>query len=37
VRAALQRQPYREIQITNFDLENAPATHGYLYRGAAIK
>jgi ubiquinone/menaquinone biosynthesis C-methylase UbiE len=37
VREAFQSQPFREIQIENFFLERTPATHGYIYRGAAVK
>jgi ubiquinone/menaquinone biosynthesis C-methylase UbiE len=37
VREVLQSQPFRQIQIANFYLEQSPATHGYMYRGAAVK
>jgi ubiquinone/menaquinone biosynthesis C-methylase UbiE len=37
VRQALASQPFQSIQVDNFYLENSPQTHGYIYRGAAVK
>jgi ubiquinone/menaquinone biosynthesis C-methylase UbiE len=37
VRQALQSQAFGKIEMDNFYLEKIPATHGYMYRGAAVK
>jgi ubiquinone/menaquinone biosynthesis C-methylase UbiE len=37
VRDLLASQPFRSLRIENFYLERAPKTHGYIYRGAAVK
>lgn len=33
----LSTQPFSKIEIDNFYMENTPKTHGYMFRGTAIK
>jgi SAM-dependent methyltransferase len=37
VRGVLESQPFCALGIDNFYLEKSPKTHGYIYRGAAVK
>jgi ubiquinone/menaquinone biosynthesis C-methylase UbiE len=37
VRELLASQPFRSLEVDNFYLEKSPKTHGYIYRGVAIK
>lgn len=37
MRALIGAQPYSSIEIENFYLESSPRTHGYIYRGTAMK
>ncbi len=37
VRAELQKHPFRSVEVENCYLAKAPKTHGYLYRGVAVK
>ncbi len=37
MRALVTAQSFASVQIAEFYLEKAPRTHGYLYRGAALK
>jgi ubiquinone/menaquinone biosynthesis C-methylase UbiE len=37
VRSLVGKQPFRSIESDEFYLERAPRTHGYIYRGVAIK
>ncbi|HEX6985108.1 MAG TPA: class I SAM-dependent methyltransferase [Planctomycetaceae bacterium] len=35
--AIARRQPFRRVEVREFDLEKIPKTHGHLYRGTAAK
>ena len=37
VRGVLESQPFRNVDIESFYMENTPRTHGYMYRGVAVK
>lgn len=37
VRARVTEQPFASVEIENFYADKTPWTHGYLYRGAAVK
>jgi SAM-dependent methyltransferase len=37
IRALIAAQPFTSVEIENGYLESAPRTHGYLYRGMAVK
>jgi SAM-dependent methyltransferase len=37
IREALSRQPFTWVEVDNFYLEKTPRTHGYIYRGSAVK
>ena len=37
VRELLETQPFGSIEIENFYMEQTPRTHGYMYRGVAVK
>jgi SAM-dependent methyltransferase len=37
VRALVTAQPFASVEMVNFYLEGTPKTHGYLYRGMAVK
>jgi ubiquinone/menaquinone biosynthesis C-methylase UbiE len=33
----VKQQPFRSVELDEFYLEKTPKTHGYIYRGMAIK
>lgn len=35
--ALVRRQPFRSVEVREFDLERTPGTHGHLYRGTAVR
>jgi ubiquinone/menaquinone biosynthesis C-methylase UbiE len=37
VRGLLATQPFGAVEIDNFYMERTPRTHGYMYRGVAVK
>lgn len=37
IRALIAAQPFSAVDSTNFYLERSPKTHGYMYRGRAVK
>ncbi len=37
VRELLSTQPFTSVEIDNFYMEKTPKTHGYMYRGVAVK
>jgi SAM-dependent methyltransferase len=37
MRALVAAQPFASVEVANFYLAGAPQTHGYLYRGVAVK
>lgn len=37
VRALLETQPFDSVETENFYMEQTPRTHGYMYRGVAVK
>lgn len=37
VRQRVAALPFRSIELTEFDLEQTPRTHGHIYRGVAVK
>jgi ubiquinone/menaquinone biosynthesis C-methylase UbiE len=37
VRELLKTQPFAAVEIENFYMEKTPRTHGYMYRGMAVK
>ena len=37
VRGLLATQPFDSVEIDNFYMEKTPRTHGYMYRGVAVK
>jgi ubiquinone/menaquinone biosynthesis C-methylase UbiE len=37
VRELVRQQPFRSVELEEFYLEKTPKTHGYMYRGVAIK
>lgn len=37
MRALVAAQPFRSVEVEEFDMERSPRTHGHLYRGFAVK
>ncbi|MCB9924888.1 MAG: class I SAM-dependent methyltransferase [Planctomycetaceae bacterium] len=37
IRELVAKQPFRSVELDEFYLEKTPKTHGYIYRGVAIK
>jgi hypothetical protein len=37
VKALVAAQPFASVEVEEFYLERRPRTHGYLYRGTAMK
>ena len=37
VRALFDTQPFASVEVDNFYMEETPRTHGYMYRGVAVK
>jgi hypothetical protein len=37
VKALVATQPFASVEVEEFYLERTPKTHGYLYRGTAVK
>ena len=37
VRGLLASQPFESVEMDNFYMEKTPRTHGYMYRGVAVK
>ena len=37
IRALIGAQPFQSVEISEFYLERVPRTHGYIYRGTAVK
>lgn len=37
IRELVKQQPFRSVELDEFYLEKTPKTHGYIYRGVAIK
>ena len=37
IKGLVAAQPFASVEVTEFQLENTPRTHGYLYRGIARK
>jgi len=37
IRELVKQQPFQSVELDEFYLENTPKTHGYMYRGVAIK
>ena len=37
IRELVKQQPFRSDKLNEFYLEKTPKTHGYIYRGMAIK
>ncbi len=37
VRGLLASQPFKSVEMDNFYMEKTPRTHGYMYRGVAVK
>jgi ubiquinone/menaquinone biosynthesis C-methylase UbiE len=37
IRRLVETQPFRQVEVDEFYLEQAPRTHGYLFRGVATK
>jgi hypothetical protein len=37
IRALIAAQPFASVEVDEFYLERTPRTHGYIYRGEAIR
>ena len=37
IRELVRQQPFQSVELDEFYLEKTPKTHGYMYRGVAIK
>ena len=37
IKGLVAAQPFRSVEVAEFDLERTPRTHGHLYRGVATR